>query len=189
MAALARERCLHRFHVHHVLGNIKRDHRLTLHVGDHAIGVAAVLTEQLGLGILFCLELNVLHNVLLQLYRRQWVALHQGRETHDQVRGDVRIVLLAGKRLELLAVNRSNVLACGIHWRLVGLGLEDAVDVAHVHRLVDAVVRLVHVVHVRRTLRELQLGLRQGNALRCGEDIGVSNRQHGNFVVKVTLLN
>ena len=131
----------------------------------------------------------MLHDVLLQFHCRQWVALHQGRETHDQVRGNVRVVLLAGERLELLAVDRSNVLACGIHRLLVGLGLENAVNVAHVHRLVNPVVRLVHVVHVRRTLRELQLGLRQGNALRCGEDIGVSNRQHGNLVVKVTLLD
>ena len=75
----------------------------------------------------------MLHDVLLQFHCRQWVALHQGRETHDQVRGNVRVVLLAGERLELLAVDRIDVLAGWVLGHLVGLGLENAVDVAHVH--------------------------------------------------------
>ena len=75
----------------------------------------------------------MLHDVLLQFHCRQWVALHQGREPHDQVRGNVRVVLLAGERLELLAVDRIDVLAGWVLGHLVGLGLENAVDVAHVH--------------------------------------------------------
>ena len=131
----------------------------------------------------------MLHDVLLQFNSGQRIALHQRRHAHDQVRCDVRIVLLAGKRLELLAVNCIDVLACRVLGHLVGLGLQNAVNIPHVHRLIDPVVRLVHVVHVRSALRQLELGLRQGDALRSREDIGVCDRQDRHLVIKVALFN
>ena len=131
----------------------------------------------------------MLHNVLLQLNCSQRIALHQRRHAHDQVRCNVRIVLLTRKRLKLLTVNRIDVLACWVFGHLVGLGFQNAVNIPHIHRLVDPVVRLVQVVHVRGALRQLELGLCQSDALRSGEDIGVCNGQNRYLVVKVALFN
>ena len=92
----------------------------------------------------------------------------------------MRVVLLASKGLELHAVEHVTVLGRWITWRAGVLGQQDAVDVANVERRVHAVEGLVHVVHVRGALSELQLHLSELDALRRAEDVGVGHRLHTN---------
>ena len=44
-------------------------------------------------------------------------------------------------------------------------------------------------MHLRITLSQLQLGLRHGDALGHGEDVGIRNGQHVNAVIKVPALD
>ena len=78
----------------------------------------------------------------------------------------VRIVQLASKGLQVHAIQHICVLGSRVLGHAHTLRTQDAVDITDVHRRVHAIERLIHVVHLRRGLRQLQLRLCQRYALR-----------------------
>ena len=180
---------LHRAHFLHVHRDLDRDHAFLLDSRHQAIGVGAVGLEQLGFNVLFGLQAHVIQDVLLQFRSRHGIGLQNGRQAHHQVRCNVRVVLLAGECLELHAVQDVAVLRRGVTRRVGVLGQQHTVDVADIERGIHAVVGLVHVVHVRGALGELQLHLCELDALRRAEDVGVSHWLHAHHVVEVRLLD
>ena len=95
------------------------------------------------------------------------------------------IVLLASKCLERRAVQNLRILTGRVFGLVYILTDQNSVNIPHTNGLVHAPEGLIHVVHLRCTLRHLQLRLRHGDALRHREDIGVRNRQHINTLIKI----
>ena len=94
--ALTRELPLQVLHLLEIGCDLDCHHAFLLDGRNHAIRVSAVQLKELGLDVFLGLELDVLKDVLLQLYCGKRIALKDRRKAHNQVRDDVRIVLLAG---------------------------------------------------------------------------------------------
>ena len=104
------------------------------------------------------------------------------------MRCNVRIVLLAGKGFELHAVEHVAVLGRRVPGHVGILWQQYTINVTDIQRRIHAVIGLVHVVHLRCALRQLQLHLRQLNTLCRAEDVGVSHGLDRHHSVKVLLL-
>ena len=189
LVCLARQLLLQFTQLLHVISNLGRDHRFALHGRDDLVRINAILTEEFGLDLLLGLQTDVLEHVLLQRQRCERIALQNRRHALHKVRNDVRIVQLASKGLQVHAVQHICVLRCRVLGHAHTLRTQDAVDITDVHRRVHAIERLIHVVHLRRGLRQLQLRLCQRHALRGRENVGIGNGQHRHHVVEVLLLD
>jgi len=114
--------------------------------------------------------------------------LNQRQLEERHVRLDVCFVVLVREGLHGCPHNRATVLHCWVHRLRLRWWWQNLIDVLHFERLIHPAIRCVQVVHLRIGLRQLQLLLSQGYALRHREDVRVADRDNVHTTVEILFL-